>query len=135
MKFLKEIALKKQTNLELFLWSEFAIHNFQFFKNFGADGSGICVPEDLITVFNSCFFPFLPCIFSVLFLSKDCASFLSCIDELTQGGHSSTMWTIWGRGSKMPVFVRAQGIKTVHAEGGGRSRNGKILSKYLLNDP
>ena len=32
-----------------------------------------------------------------------------------------------GRGSKMSVFVHAQGIKTVHAEGGG-SKNGKILS-------
>ena len=32
-----------------------------------------------------------------------------------------------GGGQKMSVFVHAQGIKTVHA-GGGRSKNGKILS-------
>ena len=32
-------------------------------------------------------------------------------------------------GQKMSVFDHAQGIKTVHAgEGGGGSRNGKILS-------
>ena len=33
----------------------------------------------------------------------------------------------------MSVFVHAQGIKTVHAGGGG-SKNGKILSTLLLND-
>ena len=33
----------------------------------------------------------------------------------------------------MSVFVHAQGIKTVHAGGGGK--NGKILSTYLLNAP
>ena len=33
----------------------------------------------------------------------------------------------------MYVFVHAQGIKTVHA--GGGSKNGKILSTQLLNDP
>ena len=47
-------------------------------------------------------------------------------------GHSITTWTRWGgegRGSKMSVFVHAQGIKTIHA-GWGRvgSKNGKILS-------
>ena len=31
-------------------------------------------------------------------------------------------------GQKMSVFVHAQGIKTVHAGGGGVSKNGKILS-------
>ena len=31
-------------------------------------------------------------------------------------------------GQKMSVFVNAQGIKTVHAGGGGK--NGKILSTY-----
>ena len=35
---------------------------------------------------------------------------------------------------KMSVFFQAQGIKTVLA-GGGVSKNGKILSTYLLNDP
>ena len=34
----------------------------------------------------------------------------------------------------MSVFVHAQGIKTVHAGGGG-SKSGKILSTQLLNDP
>ena len=34
-----------------------------------------------------------------------------------------------GGGQKMSVFVHAQGIKTVHAGGGGGgSKNGKILS-------
>ena len=33
-----------------------------------------------------------------------------------------------GRGSKISVFVHAQGIKTVHAGGGGGSKNSKILS-------
>ena len=33
----------------------------------------------------------------------------------------------WGEGVKKSVFVHAQGIKTVHAGGGG-SKNGKILS-------
>ena len=32
-----------------------------------------------------------------------------------------------GGGQKMSVFVHAQGIKTVHAGGGG-SKNGKFLS-------
>ena len=32
-----------------------------------------------------------------------------------------------GGGQKMTVFVHAQGIKTVHAGGGG-AKNGKILS-------
>ena len=31
----------------------------------------------------------------------------------------------------MSVFVHAKGIKTVHAGGGG-SKNGKILSTYLV---
>jgi hypothetical protein len=31
----------------------------------------------------------------------------------------------------MSVFVHAQGIKTVHAMGGG-SKNGKILSTYIV---
>ena len=35
----------------------------------------------------------------------------------------------------MPVFVLAKGIKTVHAEREGETKNGKILSTYLLNDP
>ena len=34
----------------------------------------------------------------------------------------------------MSVFVHAQGMKTVHAGGGG-SKNGKILSTQLLHDP
>jgi hypothetical protein len=34
---------------------------------------------------------------------------------------------------KISVFVHAKGIKTVHA--GGGSKNGKILSTLLLNDP
>ena len=34
----------------------------------------------------------------------------------------------------MFVFVHAQGIKTVEV-GGGRSKNGKILSIYFLNAP
>ena len=33
-----------------------------------------------------------------------------------------------GRGSKMSVFVHAQGIKAVHTGGKGGSKNGKILS-------
>ena len=39
------------------------------------------------------------------------------------GGNSITTWTRWGgkgRGSKKSVFVHAQSIKTVHAEGGGQ---------------
>ena len=85
--------LEKQTNVELlrnfgaiwFLRSELVIiSDKEFFKNFGADGSDNCVPEDLFTIFNLCFFLILPCSFSVLFLSKDCAGFQSCIDELTQ---------------------------------------------------
>ena len=39
-----------------------------------------------------------------------------------------------GGGTKKSVFVHAQGIKTVHAGGGG-SENGKIMSTYLLNAP
>ena len=36
----------------------------------------------------------------------------------------------------MSVFVHAQGIKIVHAGGGeGGSKNGRILSTQLLNDP
>ena len=36
-------------------------------------------------------------------------------------GHSITTWTKWGgRGHKMSVFVHANGIKTVHARGGGQ---------------
>ena len=44
-------------------------------------------------------------------------------------GHSISTWTRWvgGGGYKMSVFVHAQGIKTVHARGGG-SKIGKILS-------
>ena len=34
-------------------------------------------------------------------------------------GHSITTWTRWGGGVKKSVFVQAQGIKTVHAGGGG----------------
>ena len=36
-------------------------------------------------------------------------------------GHSITTWTRWAGGGvqKMSVFVHAQGIKTVHAKGGG----------------
>ena len=32
----------------------------------------------------------------------------------------------------MSVFVHAQGIKTVHAGGGGGSNNGKILSMQFM---
>ena len=35
----------------------------------------------------------------------------------------------------MSVFVHAQGIKTIHACGRGGSKNGKILSTQLFNDP
>ena len=35
----------------------------------------------------------------------------------------------------MSDFVQAQDIKTVHAGGEGGSKNGKILSTLLLNDP
>ena len=33
----------------------------------------------------------------------------------------------------MSVFIQAQGMKTV--QGGGGSKNGKILSTWLFNDP
>ena len=39
------------------------------------------------------------------------------------------------RGQQMFVFVHAQGTKTVHAGGGGGSKNDKILSTELLNAP
>ena len=46
-----------------------------------------------------------------------------------QWGHSITTWTRWGgRDQKMSVFVHAQGIKTVHAGGGGGQKNAKIMS-------
>ena len=35
----------------------------------------------------------------------------------------------------MFVFVYAQGIETVHAGRGGGSKNCKLLSTQLLNDP
>ena len=41
--------------------------------------------------------------------------------------HSKTTWTRWEEGQKMSVFVNSQGIKTVHAEGGG-AKNGSIPS-------
>ena len=40
-----------------------------------------------------------------------------------------------GGGQKMSVFVHAQSIKAVHADGGGVSENGKILSTQLMNAP
>ena len=43
-------------------------------------------------------------------------SFNNYVDKMRGGG-----------GQKMSVFVHAQGIKTVHARGGG-AKNGKILS-------
>ena len=41
-----------------------------------------------------------------------------------------------GGGQKMSVFVHAHGIKTVNSEKReGGSKNDKILSTWLLNDP
>ena len=37
-----------------------------------------------------------------------------------------------GEGQKMSVFVHTQGVKTFHAGLGGGSKNGKILSTYIV---
>ena len=55
--------------------------------------------------------PFRPTISDLTVLST---TNIQCTDVR---GHSIPMWTRWEGGSKMSVFVLAQGIKTVHAGG------------------
>ena len=54
-----------------------------------------------------------------------------CSSDLPKGAFNNYVDKKRGRGSKMSVFVHTQGIKTVHAGGGG-SKNGKILSTYIV---
>ena len=51
------------------------------------------------------------------------------LDDLGKAPFNNYVDKMRGEGSKMSVFVRAQGMKTVHAGGGRGSKNGKILSK------
>ena len=51
---------------------------------------------------------------------------LHCFHPSPLGGHSILMWTRLERGSKMSVLIHAQGIITVHLEGGG----GKKMAKF-----
>ena len=45
-------------------------------------------------------------------------------------GHSTTTWTTrGGGGQKMSIFVHAQGIKTVHAGGGGVKKMAKLCPR------
>ena len=47
---------------------------------------------------------------------------------MSQGPFNNYVDKMRGGGQKMSVFVHAQGIKTVHAGGGGQKIKGKILS-------
>ena len=52
--------------------------------------------------------------------------FIKQLLKFSKGAFTNCGQDEGGRGSKMSVFVHAQGIKTVHTEGG--VKNGKILS-------
>ena len=62
-------------------------------------------------------------------ISKDQAIQKTFVSILYKGAFNSYV-DKGGRGQIMSVFVHAQGIETVHAEGGGgqKTKNGKILS-------
>ena len=111
-------------------------NNFQFFKNFGADGSGNCVPEDLITVFNSVNFLYsCPVVFQFCFFQKIVQVSCHVLTNWHKGAFNTTRTRWGGRGSKMSVFVHAQGIKTVQTEGGGVYKMAKFCPRSCWMTP
>ena len=52
-----------------------------------------------------------------------------------KGAFNNYVDKIRGEGSKNVCFCPRSGYKNVHTGWGGGSKNGKILSTYLLNDP